>query len=78
MLVRIYCRRRDGVWFRFNSLHALRSYSRANHESKRTLPIKDRSEFIVAKNRYENPRWIHSCQYEGMAILTDAKEGVVA
>lgn len=79
MLIRIYCRRkRDGVWLRFNSRHAMLAYSRANNENRRSLPVEDRSKFIEDKKRYENPQWIRSCKFEGMAMLTDARGGVTA
>jgi hypothetical protein len=73
-LTRIYCRRRrDGVLMRFNSKAVMLEYSKANHEGKKTLPVIERSEFIAEKNRYENPTWIHSCQFNGMAMLTEAR-----
>ena len=72
-LTRIYCRRRrDGVLVRFNSRAAMVTYSKANHEGKRSLPVIDRSEFIQAKKRYENPTWVHSTQYTGLAMLNEA------
>lgn len=50
------------------------AYSRANHENKRTLPVIDRSEFIAYRDRsYDSPTWIRSTQYEGMAMLSDAR-----
>ena len=73
-LTRIYCRRRrDGVWLRFNSKAVLLDYSRAHHENKKSLPVMERSEFIADKKRYENPTWVRSCQFAGMAMLTEAR-----
>ena len=74
-LTRIYCRRkRDGRLFRFNSTASMLAYSRANHENRRTLPVIDRSEFIAYRDRsYDSPTWIRSTQYEGMAMLSDAR-----
>ena len=74
-LTRIYCRRkRDGVLFRFNSKNVMKEYSRKNHECKRTMPIIDRSEFIRFRDaRYENPTWIKSQQFDGMAMLSERR-----
>ena len=73
-LTRIYCvRTRDGVLFRFSDKAGVVAYSRANHETPRSLPIIDRTEFIRRRNsKYDNPIWIHSKIYRGMSIL---KEG---
>jgi hypothetical protein len=71
-LTRIYVRRRrDGTLMRFNSKHALVSYSREQNESRRTLPTITRTEFIQRKNEYRCPTWIRSTRHEGMALLAD-------
>ena len=52
----------------------MKEYSRKNHECKRTMPIIDRSEFIRFRDaRYENPTWIKSQQFEGMAMLSERR-----
>lgn len=72
-LTRIYCKRkRDGVLFRFNSMRVMREYSRANNECKKSLPVIDRAEFMRLRDRrYENPTWIKSKQFNGMAMMRD-------
>ena len=74
-LTRIYVRRkRDGRLMRFNSVAALRNYRKNEHENRRTLPTITREEFISIKNRrYEQPTWIKSVIYDGMALLADER-----
>lgn len=72
-LTRIYVRRkRDGRIMRFNSASLLRRYRRDEHLSKRTLPEITRDEFRLFKGQtYENPTWVLSTRYEGMALLAE-------
>lgn len=71
-LTRIYVvRKRDGSLMRFNSRHALVSYTREQHETRRTLPVITRTEFIRRKGSYEQPAWVRSTQHDGMALLVD-------
>ena len=73
-LTRIYCvRRRDNVLFRFNSKATMVAYSRENHETPKTMPMIDRTEFIRRKNRYASPTWVRSTRHDGMAMLTEAR-----
>lgn len=70
---RVYARRRrDGRLFRFDSRWDMVSYSRREHESKRSLPIITRSELIAYKRSYSDPRWLKSSMDEGTAMLVEA------
>lgn len=77
-LTRIYCRRkRDGVLFRFNSRESMLRYTRDNGEGRRTMPVIDRTEFIRYRNqRYQNPMWIRSTMYVGMAMMREGDGGL--
>lgn len=69
---RVYARRRrDGRLFRFDSRRDMVSYSRREHESKRSLPIITRSELIAYKRSYSDPRWLKSIMDEGTAMLVE-------
>jgi hypothetical protein len=57
---------------RFNSASLLRRYRRDEHLSKRALPEITRDEFRVFRGQtYENPTWVLSTRYEGMALLAE-------
>ncbi len=72
-LTRIYCqRRKDLKLFRFRSKAALVAYSKANGETRKTLPIIERSTFITERNRlYESPQWVDSVQFAGMSFMRE-------
>ena len=57
---RVYARRRDGRLLRFRDRKLFDKYRISAHETRRTLQIITRSEFIDEKDAYEAPRWIHS------------------
>ena len=73
-LDRIYVRRRrDGRLLRFKSMRALRVYCKSEHMGKKGMPIITRTQFIGYKNAgYDDPRWITSKIYDGMAILVES------
>ena len=68
---RVYARRRDGRLFRFRDRRLFDEYRIAAHETRKTLRIIPRNEFIAEKGAYEAPKWIHSDILPGMSLLVD-------
>ena len=68
---RVYARRRDGRLLRFRDRRLFDEYRISAHETRKTLQIITRSEFIGEKDAYESPRWIHSEILPGMSLLVD-------